>query len=633
MNTDSLKTIITDKRICVLIPTYNNGGTLRAVIDGVLRYTDDVIVVDDGSTDCTPDILATYGERLQVVTFSRNRGKGSALKAGFRYALQSGYDYAVTIDSDGQHYPSDLPAFVRAIVEYPGSIIIGERDLKGVDINGKSSFANRFSNFWFRLQTGVHLRDTQTGYRAYPLRRLHGLKLLTSRYEAELELLVFAAWHAVPIRPIAIQVYYPPRGERVSHFRPALDFTRISLLNTVLCFAALIYGLPVKTVNKVREKLFFKTDFRPFTHRRGERRQAAITCGRLLRSLYAGGFFLFKSLFVLTPYTFVRFKLGRDSAHKREALRRKLHRMSRYVVRHLPGCKTLVLNPEEENFERPALIICNHQSYLDLPMLMSLTPKLVFLTNDWVWNSPFFGHVIRHAEYLPVSAGVDMILPRLRDIVGRGYSVVVFPEGTRSHDGRIGRFKQGAFHLAARLGLDILPLALHGAGDFMARGESLFRRGQITLSVMGRVRHPELSDMLPREQASLFRRLITDQVAQVGRTIADAAYFRPLVFYRYAYRGWNTVSQAKQVLRQTETELIDNNDARTVCIRNSGTGVFAIWFALVNSSSEVYAFEEDVALHAIAVDTAGIPANLHFIHPVETGDYNPGLDFDRTITL
>ena len=116
----------------------------------------------------------------------------------------------------------DIPSFVRTIVENPGALIIGERDLSNADINGKSSFANKFSNFWFHLQTGRRLKDTQTGFRAYPLRKLHGMSLLTSRYEAELELLVFASWHGTKIIPIPIAVYYPPQSERVSHFRPAL---------------------------------------------------------------------------------------------------------------------------------------------------------------------------------------------------------------------------------------------------------------------------------------------------------------------------------------------------------------------------------------------------------------------------
>ena len=155
---------------------------------------------------------------------------------GFRKALEMGFSYAITLDGDGQHYPEDIPLFLKANQEHPQSLIIGSRQLEGVDRSKGSSFANKFSNFWFYVQTGRALPDTQTGYRLYPLHRLHGLSLLTSRYEAELELLVFASWHGVKLVPIPVQVYYPPRNERVSHFRPGKDFCTYSVLNTILCF-------------------------------------------------------------------------------------------------------------------------------------------------------------------------------------------------------------------------------------------------------------------------------------------------------------------------------------------------------------------------------------------------------------
>ncbi|MDE6526678.1 MAG: glycosyltransferase family 2 protein, partial [Muribaculaceae bacterium] len=168
MSTPDRQTVIATMRsmkVCVIVPTYNNGGTIGRVLDDILGYADDVIVVNDGSTDGTADILRSFGDRITVVSYERNRGKGHALKTGFAKARTMGYDYAITIDSDGQHYASDIPLFVRAIAEHPGALIVGQRDLSNVDINGKSSLANKFSNFWFYVQTGRRLPDTQTGYR------------------------------------------------------------------------------------------------------------------------------------------------------------------------------------------------------------------------------------------------------------------------------------------------------------------------------------------------------------------------------------------------------------------------------------------------------------------------------------
>lgn len=239
-------------KICTVMPTYNNGGTLRDVVERVLAFCPDLIVVNDGCTDGSTELLAAFGERITVVDYGRNRGKGYALKQGLRKARAMGFDYALTIDSDGQHFPEDIPLFVKALEEHPGALIVGSRNLNQENMPGKNTFANKFSNFWFKIQTFVSLPDTQTGYRLYPLNDLPCLALLTSRYEAELELLVGAAWRGVDLIPIKINVFYPKAEERVTHFRPFWDFFRISVLNTVFCVVALFYGLPSRFIRKAR---------------------------------------------------------------------------------------------------------------------------------------------------------------------------------------------------------------------------------------------------------------------------------------------------------------------------------------------------------------------------------------------
>ena len=153
----------------VLIPTYNNEKTLSRVLDGVLSYTPHVIVVNDGSTDSTAAILSGYPQ-VEVVTFPKNKGKGKALQEGFRVARAKGYTYVLTIDSDGQHFPEDIPTFITAIEqEEVPTLLVGNRDMTVEGVPKKSSFGHKFSNFWFHLETGVKLPDTQSGYRLYPL--------------------------------------------------------------------------------------------------------------------------------------------------------------------------------------------------------------------------------------------------------------------------------------------------------------------------------------------------------------------------------------------------------------------------------------------------------------------------------
>jgi glycosyltransferase involved in cell wall biosynthesis len=228
---------------CVIVPTYNNAGTLEEVLLSVLEYTDRVIVVNDGSTDGTSDILAKFSE-IDKVEYATNKGKGKALRRGFEFAVQKGYDYAITIDSDGQHFASDIPLFLEKLETEKNAIVIGSRNLHQENMPGKNTFANKFSNFWFYIETGKKAADTQSGYRLYPIYPMKDMTFFGTKYEFEVEVLVRCAWKGIKIMWIPVNVYYPPAGKRVSHFRPFPDFSRVSVLNTILVLIAFLYVKP-----------------------------------------------------------------------------------------------------------------------------------------------------------------------------------------------------------------------------------------------------------------------------------------------------------------------------------------------------------------------------------------------------
>lgn len=244
-----------EQNACVIIPTYNNINTLATVIKDVKKYTDQIIVVNDGSTDGTSQVLSAIDD-IAIIGYPVNKGKGFAIRTGFIKALELGYDYAITIDADGQHFADDLPLFLQAIQDYPESLIIGSRNIEAEGMPGKNTFANRFSNFWFKIETGIRLPDTQSGYRLYPLKAYAKTHFFTKKYEFEIEVLVRSAWRNIPIIPIPVRVYYPPADERVSHFRPLRDFTRISLLNTVLVLITLLIVWPVKLFHYLTKNKF-----------------------------------------------------------------------------------------------------------------------------------------------------------------------------------------------------------------------------------------------------------------------------------------------------------------------------------------------------------------------------------------
>ena len=249
------------KKVCVIIPTYNNHKTLNRVIDGVLQYTTDVIVVNDGSTDTTSEIIKSYNS-IDSIHVSKNKGKGNALQLGFKKAIEKGFHYAITIDSDGQHFPDDIPVFLEELNNSESNILlIGSRNMNQEGVPKKSSFGNKFSNFWFWFETGTKLEDTQSGYRLYPLLHLPK-KYFTNKFEFEIEVIVRAAWKGTIVKNIPVKILYDPT-ERVTHFRPFKDFTRISILNTILVIITLFYIKPrnfFRNFQKKKIKQFIKDE-------------------------------------------------------------------------------------------------------------------------------------------------------------------------------------------------------------------------------------------------------------------------------------------------------------------------------------------------------------------------------------
>lgn len=260
MSSNTFINSLSEINACVLIPTYNNHRTISDVLEKVIKVVGDttILIVNDGSTDDTLAVLAPFSDNIELVSYAENQGKGFALRTGFKKAIELGFENVITIDSDGQHFPEDIPLLVEAAKKNRGAVIMGSRNMEHETVPGKSSFGNKFSNFWFRIETLIKLPDTQTGFRVYPLKPLKKMRLFTKKFELEIEVIVRLAWKGVQFAPVPIRVLYD-YDERVSHFRPARDFFRISVLNTILVLGALFYFYPKKffswnTFSKIKEE-------------------------------------------------------------------------------------------------------------------------------------------------------------------------------------------------------------------------------------------------------------------------------------------------------------------------------------------------------------------------------------------
>ncbi len=271
---------------------------------------------------------------------------------------------------------------------------------------------------------------------------------------------------------------------------------------------------------------------------RTSKQKFPLTFTGILSSAFAFIYFVFGCL-LLTLIGIVLIKLNPFSKEKsRYAYHVVLQNFAWSLMYIMGNVKKKIINPLKEDHTKPAIIISNHQSFLDILSLIMLHPKLILFTNKWVWNSPFFGYVVRMAGYFPVIESVEENTDQLAERVKQGYSIAIFPEGTRSADGTIKRFHKGAFYLAEKLGIDILPIMIHGTGYTMSKSDFLLKNGTITLQYLPRITAADtIFGQHYSERAKLVGRYFRECYAQMRHEIENPGYYREQLKYNFLYKG------------------------------------------------------------------------------------------------
>lgn len=412
----------------------------------------------------------------------------------------------------------------------------------------------------------------------------------------------------------ALQQQYSTGKDELQTYRTSI---LLAVLTTVLAIGALIFAkhpalLSIASVSLIGvfaaviiTFVFYPMLFRFFISDRAAKGKSPFTIIQLLLSvvffIYYGAGSILISLFggLILP-------LLPNSKIKKDALfRRLIVRFMRSVLSLHSGVKRKVLNLSEETFERPAVIIANHSSFLDTLTMAILAPKSIFLVNDWVWNSPIFGRAVRLLGAYPVSKGLGDELGELRSKVEQGFSLIVFPEGTRSYDNEVQRFHKGAFYLAEKLQLDIVPVYLLGNGDVLPKGDFLIYPGSLTQIVGSRISNSDQDFGLHySERTKCILRYFREEYAAYRDREHDKHYFlnKIILAYRYKHAFVNRMVEENLAKFTSFYNLVDQHLTRADSIVHfsASVGEFDYFLSLKNGRRNVYAIIADEQRRATA---------------------------------
>ena len=365
--------------------------------------------------------------------------------------------------------------------------------------------------------------------------------------------------------------------------------------------------------------------FRWLTTSKGQNRPIPITLWNLLKTVFSFSVFLVCTLVLSLIALFGLLFFRRNDTMKR-GFHRLLCGTFRVLAKLMPQVPFEVRNPHGETFEKPAVILCNHQSHLDLLYTLMLSPKVVALTNKWVWNCPFYGWIIRYADFLPVDDGMEENLPKLRSLVEKGYSVMVFPEGTRSADCSILRFHKGAFALADRLGLDIVPIVTHGIGHIFPKQEFILHKGRVDITIFNRITTDNQEFRKEKtllECARVFRHFYQEKYAEIAKEVETPDYLLPLVKGNYLYKGKDIQKSCRKQFTEFEKvkrAIATLPDEGSVLVRHCGYGERVLLAALVKKDLQVYALLPVEECRRVAEHCTSRPENLHFVEQQMDGE-------------
>lgn len=338
----------------------------------------------------------------------------------------------------------------------------------------------------------------------------------------------------------------------------------LSVLTTILGVGVLVfakhpalYSISIVSIIGIFSAMLISFSVQPLLFKLfiGSQTKRPITPRMFLHSLFSFGYFglggILLSIYssIAIPLLPITKKIQMGWFHK------VISKFFKSVLYTNPFVKKKIINESGEDFSKPAVIIANHTSFLDILAVGMLHPKICFLVNDWVYNSPVFGKAVRRADFYPVSSGIENSLKPLTKKIKQGYSLMAFPEGTRSQSNKIRRFHKGAFYLANEFNLDILPVLIHGNSEVNPKGSPIIKDGSITVEILPRIKAGDNSfGSNHTQQAKQIGAYFKGEFLELREKIEGPKYFHRIVLEEFRYKGDSLYRKVKKDLNeQAET--------------------------------------------------------------------------------
>ena len=357
--------------------------------------------------------------------------------------------------------------------------------------------------------------------------------------------------------------------------------------------------------------------FHAFITRRIQQGFFPWTAAGLFKSIFSLSYFAIGS-WVVTLFGYILVKWNPFAGSRARHLYHRMLSFYTWSVLYIMGnVKKKMINPQNEDFSKPCVMIANHQSFLDILVMTLLYPKVILLTNNWVWNSPIFGRLVRIAGYYPTARGIENGIEYLRKQVKAGYSIAVFPEGTRSPDEQVKRFHKGAFFIAEKLELDILPIVIHGTGYTMSKGDFLLKDGYVTIKYLPRVKPDDFYFGVDyTEKAKFLGRYFRQQYAILKEEMEQPRFFKEQLIYNYIYKGPVLEWYLRVKIRlEKDYQLFHDllpHSGRILDI-GCGYGFMSYMLQFVAPDRDVIGYDYDEDKIAVASHNFSRNANIHFV--------------------